>query len=74
MKLEICLADLDKVKCMNSPYLVQLNEDLPPGSSTFKGQHVITKSNFKLEDLTTQFIDSMIDNIKSRYIQTFISR
>ncbi|KAH3790371.1 hypothetical protein DPMN_168570 [Dreissena polymorpha] len=45
-------------------------EDLPHDSSTFKGQHYITRTNFKLEDLANEFVDSLIDNIKARYSPT----
>ena len=66
MKLDLCLADLEKVKGLDSSYLKKLVEDLPQDSSTFKGQHHITRTNFKLEDLTSEFVDSLIDNIKAR--------
>ncbi|KAH3790299.1 hypothetical protein DPMN_168496 [Dreissena polymorpha] len=66
VKLDLCLADLEKVKSLDSPHSKKLMEDLPHDSSTFKGQHYITRTNFKLEDLANEFVDSLIDNIKAR--------
>ena len=63
----MCLNELDKVKSLESPYLNQLKTDLPPEDSTFKGQHLITRSNFNLKAITEEFIDSLVINIKSRY-------
>lgn len=64
----MCLNDLEKVKNLDSPYLTQLKTDLPPDGSTFKGQHLITRSNFNLKAITDEFVDSLVSNIKARYL------
>ena len=69
VKLDLCVADLEKIKdSSNSCHLQKLNEDLiSDTTSTVKGHH-LTKSAFKLDHLAEEFIDSLVDNIKSRYI------
>ena len=58
MKLDLCLADLEKIKdSSNSYHLHKKNEDLLSDTSTFKGHH-LTKSAFKLDHFTEEFIDS----------------
>ena len=63
------MADLEKNKdSSNSYHLQKQNEDLlSDTTSTFKGHH-LTKSAFRLEHLAEEFIDSLVDKIKSRYI------
>ena len=67
VKLELCVADLQKVKSMESTYLQSLQNELSESSSTFKNQHHVTKTpGFNLQTLATQFVDFLLDNLKSR--------
>lgn len=65
VKLDLCLEDLEKIKTMESPYIIKLNEDLT--DSTFK-EHHITQTGSNLQNLTTEFVDSLISNIKARFL------
>lgn len=65
VKLDLCVADLMKVKAMESPHCKLLQEHLQP--SKFKGQHDITSTNFNLKNLTATCIDALIDNILTRF-------
>lgn len=62
--LEECLAELQRLKGMDTPYLKQLKEDLQ--GDQYKGHHV-TMTNFKLENLMDTFIDNLTENIHKRY-------
>lgn len=65
VKLDLCIADLNKVKALETPYLKQLSEDFPTGSKVFKG-HNITKSKMDLKKLIEKFSDALIANLLSR--------
>ncbi|XP_069115977.1 zinc finger protein 862-like isoform X2 [Argopecten irradians] len=64
VKLDNCLDKLEQLKSMKTPYLLKLTEDLT--GSTFKDHH-ITCSPFNLENITKEFADALIQNIKSRF-------
>jgi len=73
IKIDQCLAELQKVKDMTSPNLQMLRQDLPQNGS-FKGEHQVSKSVFNLENTTVKFIDSVTKNIQSRFPSTDLLR
>ena len=50
---------------MKSQYLVKLKED--PTDDKYKGDHHVTRTGYNLQNLLTEFVDSLTNNIKSRF-------
>ena len=65
VKLDLCLSDLELIKEMNSHSLLKLKEDLK--DDKFRNDHHVTTTSFNLKNLLTEFVDSLTNNIRSRF-------
>ena len=69
MNIDHCLGDLKKLKTTPGIHQQELSDSLKDG--VFKDHHVAACPMSDIQSAAKKFIDSLIDNIQSRYIYFF---